>query len=98
MLKQNQQKQGDHMKWRIILSLLRLLLNGKGVLDNMQILVEIIAAILDRINDDETARNFTRDLGAMLSSFIPGDKIEPELVVFLDLLKEGLLEENSDNE
>lgn len=64
-------------------------------------LIDFIATLLDQINDNEDVRDFVRNLGKMFASLIPGKKIEPQLIEFLDLFKEGVLEhqiENSDNE
>lgn len=54
-------------------------------------IVKIIARILSEINSNESVRNFVRGLGEFVADVIPGNKIEPQIIEFLVVFKEGVL-------
>jgi len=62
----------------------------------VNLMVDVIAYILDRVNDDPNVREFVITSGKVLAGAIPGEKIEPQLAEFLDLLKEGILSREDD--
>lgn len=62
------------------------------------VIIKILAAILDKINDNKQVREFVKNLGAVVAEYIPGDEIEHELIEFLDLLKQGIAEKSNIDE
>ncbi len=61
-------------------------------------LITFIARLLDDINNNESVRNFVKSWGEMFANLIPGEEIEPQLIEFLDLFKEGVLQNKEKRE
>lgn len=62
------------------------------------ITIEIISAVLGEVMENKKIRSMIRTLGYVLRKVIPGDSIEKELAEGLELLKEGVLGQNSDKQ
>lgn len=72
-------------------------LKGGAELMDLNLMEKVGLIAVDKVLEDETAQNFFKGLGADIAQGIPGNVAEPKINKIVDLIQEGMTEENLKN-